>query len=71
VQIVAVGEHSGALAPALARAARRYEEDLPRELTRLLSLLEPLLLGLSGLIVAWILLAALLPIFELYEHLSA
>lgn len=70
VQVVAVGESSGALAPALARAARRYEEDVPRELARFLALLEPLLLVISGVVVTWILLAALLPIFELYEHVS-
>lgn len=70
VQVVAVGESSGALAPALSRAARRYEEDVPRELARFLALLEPLLLVVSALVVAWILLAALLPIFELYEHVS-
>lgn len=70
VQVVAVGESSGALAPALARAARRYEEDVPRELARFLALLEPLLLVVSAAVVAWILLAALLPIFELYEHVQ-
>ncbi len=70
VQVISVGERSGALAPALARVARRYEDEVPRELRRFLSVLEPLLLIVSGAIVTWILLAALLPIFELYEHLA-
>jgi general secretion pathway protein F len=68
VQVVAVGEKSGALAPSLARAARGYEAAVPRELQRFLGICEPLLLVASGLCVAWILLAALLPIFELYEN---
>ncbi|MBK7876509.1 MAG: type II secretion system F family protein [Planctomycetes bacterium] len=70
VQVVAVGEKSGALAPTLAEAARRYEADVPRELARFFGFLEPALLVTSGLVVAWILLAALLPIFDLYEHLA-
>lgn len=70
VQVISVGEKSGKLAPALARIARRYEDEVPRELRRFLALLEPLLLVVSGAIVTWILLAALLPIFELYEHLG-
>lgn len=70
VQVVAVGEKSGALAPTLKDAARRYEADVPRELARFFAFLEPTLLLVSGVVVAWILLAALLPIFDLYEHLT-
>jgi len=68
VQVVAVGERSGSLAPALARAAQRYEAEIPREIARALALFEPVLLAAGGVLVAWILLAALLPIFELYEQ---
>lgn len=70
VQVVAVGEKSGALAPSLEEAARRYEAEVPRELARFFGVLEPTLLLASGIVVAWILLATLLPIFDLYEHLA-
>lgn len=43
---------------------------MPRELARFFGVLEPTLLLASGIVVAWILLATLLPIFDLYEHLA-
>lgn len=70
VQMVEVGERAGELERCLARVAAHYEVEVPRAVQRCVSLLEPTLLIASGCLVAFILLAALLPLFDLYEVLG-
>ena len=70
VQMVAVGEKTGALDECLERVVSHYDEEVPRTVKRFLSFLEPSLLVVAGGVVAFILLAALLPIFELYESMG-
>ncbi len=70
VQMVAVGEKSGRLDQALERLSAHYDEDVPRDVKKMLVLLEPALLVGAGAIVAFVLLAALLPIFEMYDRLG-
>lgn len=69
VQLVSVGERSGDLDGCLDRLVAYYDEDIPRRVKRFLSVFEPLLLLCAGAVVAFILLAALLPVFRLYETL--
>lgn len=70
VQMVAVGEKAGDLAVCLDRLVKHLDEEVPRRVKRFLSLLEPMILLVSGVVVAFILLAALLPIFELYKKMG-
>lgn len=67
VQMVGVGERSGELDTCLERLVAYYDDEVPRAVKRLLGVLEPLLLVGAGAVVAFILLAALLPIFDLYQ----
>ncbi len=69
VQLVAVGESAGDLDGCLARLAAWYDEEVPRRVKRFLAFLEPTLLLLSALTVGFLLLAALLPVFRLYDAL--
>lgn len=68
-QMVGVGEKSGELDSCLDRLVRYYDDEIPRSVKRFLSVLEPALLVFAACIVAFILLAALMPIFELYEKM--
>lgn len=70
LQMVAVGESSGSLDSCLAKLASYYDEEVPREVKRFLAILEPAMLVGAGIVVGFVLLAALLPIFDLYEKLS-
>jgi type II secretory pathway component PulF len=63
--LVAVGEESGTLEGALLKIAASYEREADRTLTVLMTVLEPLLIVLVGLIVMFIVIAMLLPIFQL------
>lgn len=65
VRMVAVGENSGNLDDSLVHASRYYDEEIPRKLKKVLSLLEPaLILSLIG-IVGFVALAIFLPIMSI------
>jgi general secretion pathway protein F len=66
-QMVAVGERSGELESMLARAADAYDEEVSVGLARLTSLLEPLTILVMGGVILFIVLAILLPIFDLNQ----
>jgi type II secretory pathway component PulF len=70
VQMVSVGERTGDLDRCLQRVTAYYDEEVPRTVKRLVTLLEPLLLVAAGAVVAFILLAALLPLFDLYGSIG-
>jgi general secretion pathway protein F len=65
VAIVASGESSGKLAPALSRAAHELERELDALVTALVALVEPLVLLIMGGLVLTMVLAILLPIINL------
>lgn len=67
LQIISTGEKSGQLADALKRAATFYETEFDKKLQRAISLLEPVLILFMGLVVGFIVIAVLLPIFELNQ----
>jgi general secretion pathway protein F len=65
VDIIAVGEESGNLERSLLNLAESYEKELDYTLKFATQLLEPLLILFVGGIVGIIILAVLLPIFQL------
>jgi type IV pilus assembly protein PilC len=64
LDMIEVGESSGALSPMLVSVAEFYEEEVSLRLTALVSLIEPLLLVFMGLLIMFILIALYLPIFS-------
>jgi type IV pilus assembly protein PilC len=64
LDMIEVGESSGALAPMLNSVAEFYEEEVSIRLGALVSLIEPLLLVFMGALVAFILISLYLPIFS-------
>ena len=64
LDMIEVGESSGALAPMLNSVAEFYEEEVNLRLSTLVSLIEPILLIFMGLLVAFILISLYLPIFS-------
>jgi general secretion pathway protein F len=67
LQLISTGERSGKLVEILKKAADSYEEEFSRRVQKALSLLEPGMILLMGLIVGFIVLAVLLPIFQLNQ----
>jgi general secretion pathway protein F len=65
IQMVAVGEESGTLGDMLARGADAMDEETDARLSRLLSLLEPLIILVMGGVVAFIVISVLLPLLDI------
>lgn len=65
VQMVAVGEQTGALDTMLSKIADFYEEEVDVAVAALTSLLEPLLMVVVGAVVGIVLVSMYLPIFDL------
>lgn len=63
--LVTVGERTGSLENSLETIAEFYDEEVDRTLRTLITLLEPLLLLVMGLIVGGIAISVLLPIYQL------
>ena len=63
--LVAVGEETGRLEDSLMRVAVFYEQEVENALNRLTSLLEPAVILIMGAVVGFVVLAMLLPVFEL------
>ena len=65
LDMIEVGESSGALAPMLTSVAEFYEDEVNLKLAALVSLIEPMMLIFMGMLVAFILISLYLPIFSL------
>jgi type II secretory pathway component PulF len=63
--LIIVGEESGRLDDALSEIASAYERDTDEKIRVMSSLLEPVMILVLGLIVGFIVMAMLLPIFEI------
>jgi general secretion pathway protein F len=67
VHMIAVGEKGGELEAMLEKAGKAFEREFESSVASLMGLLEPLLVLAMGLAVGTIVLAVLLPIFELNQ----
>ena len=65
VQMVAIGEESGALDDMLSKVADFYEEEVDNAVDALSSLLEPLIMVILGVLVGGLVVAMYLPIFKM------
>jgi type IV pilus assembly protein PilC len=70
VQMIGVGEATGALDTMLAKIADFYEEEVDTAVAGLLTLLEPIMIAFLGIIVGGIVIAMYLPIFGLISQLA-
>lgn len=70
VKMVEVGEATGALQDMLNAIADFYDEDIETKLSRFLLLIEPVLLVVMGIVIAALLIALYLPVFQLSSALN-
>jgi type IV pilus assembly protein PilC len=70
VKMVEVGEQTGALQEMLNSLADFYDEDIETEVGRFITLVEPILLVIMGIVIAVVVLALYLPLFELSSVVS-
>jgi type IV pilus assembly protein PilC len=65
LEMIEVGEASGALAPMLGSVAEFYEDEVNTQLANMVALIEPALLIFMAVLIAFILVALYLPMFSL------
>ncbi len=70
IQMVSVGEQSGDLVPMLEKISRAYEQDAETGIMRMTALVEPLMIIIMGLVVAFIVFSILLPILEMNQMIG-
>ncbi len=70
VQMISVGEATGALDTMLSKIADFYEEEVDVAVAGLLTLLEPVMIAFLGGVVGGIVIAMYLPIFDLISKLA-
>ena len=70
IDMIEVGESTGALPSMLASVAEFYEDDVNTRMQAALSLIEPMIMMCMGVFVAFVLVALYLPIFSLADTLG-
>jgi type IV pilus assembly protein PilC len=69
-QMIGVGEATGALDTMLSKIADFYEEEVDTAVAGLLTLLEPIMIAVLGIVVGGIVIAMYMPIFDLISKLT-
>jgi type IV pilus assembly protein PilC len=71
IEMVKVGESSGALEEMLNSASEFYDEEIDALLARVISFVEPAVLVIMGVVIATILLAVYLPLFTILSTMKS
>ena len=70
VQMISVGEQTGALDAMLSKVADFYEDEVDQAVANMLTLMEPVMILFLGTTVGGIVIAMYLPLFSLISQLS-
>lgn len=68
--MIAVGEESGEPVNMLSKLSEYYDMEIKKSLERLTSSISPLVILIMGLLIGFIAVAMILPIFEAHQALS-
>lgn len=70
VQMVSIGEDSGAIDKMLSSAGRAYDEEAQSMAKQLTSLLEPLMILFLGVVVGFMVVALYMPMFSMFDAIN-
>jgi type IV pilus assembly protein PilC len=70
IQMIGVGEETGALETMMAKIADFYEEQVEAAVKALTSILEPIMIMVVGGIVGFIVIAMYMPMFKVYDQIK-
>lgn len=71
VRMIAIGEESGSLDNMLEKIADFYESDADDIVSRISSIMEPVLIGLLGVVIGFIVISLVLPLFDAMTNINA
>ena len=69
-QMVAVGEDSGSLETMLEKIADFYDDEVQSTAESLTALIEPLMIGVIGLVIGGMIVALYMPVFSIFEEIQ-
>lgn len=67
ISMVGIGEESGSLEGMLERAADFYDEELEAAIQKLVSMIEPLMIVVMGVVIGFIVISMMLPMFDMLQ----
>jgi len=70
VQMIGVGEQTGAMDQMLQKIADFYEDEVDASVAAMTSLIEPVMMAFLGVVVGGLIIAMYLPIFKLATNLQ-
>ena len=70
IRAIALGEATGNLDTALARAKDYYEREIPAAVRQMIIVLQPLLIAFIGFVILMVALAIILPILNIYNSIG-
>jgi len=65
--MIKIGEESGTLEVIMDRTADFYDEEVETEVQRMLTFLEPIMIIIMGIIVGFVVISMVLPLFDVYQ----
>lgn len=68
--MIGIGEESGTIEAMLDKTAEYYDDEVDNAISKLVALLEPALIVLMAAVVGFIIIAIMLPIFEIYQSIG-
>ncbi len=70
VSMIAIGEESGDIDGMLNKTSDYYDEELESAITTMLNLIEPMMLIVMGVLIGVMIIAIMLPLFNMYSNFS-
>jgi type IV pilus assembly protein PilC len=70
VQMIAVGEDSGSLEVMLGKVADFYDDEVQSTAEALTALIEPLMIGVIGVVIGGMIVALYMPVFSIFEQIK-
>ncbi|MEF9988610.1 MAG: type II secretion system F family protein, partial [Christensenella sp.] len=67
--MMAIGEESGEIDTLLQKAAVYYDAESDRTIKKMVSLIEPIMLIIMAVIIGFIVIAIILPIYGMYQNI--
>ncbi len=66
-QMISIGEEAGSLDSIMEKVADFYDEEVDSSISKLVAMMEPLLMMLLALVVGFIVIAMIMPVFSMYQ----
>jgi len=68
--MIGIGEESGTMEKMLEKCAEYYDDEVENSIQKLVGMMEPILIIIMGVVVGFIIVAMILPIFDIYGSIS-